>query len=487
MKFAKVLEQTLIEEEIPNAWVGAAIQYKLLKKCINKVVDELKFLGLEQNTLKVLLEDTTSRSIIEVDESAAVATNPVIAEYSLTRSKGSSSIKPMLKITIDYSQEDYTDDHIVELGVELKEKIEKLLNSEEDEEEGGVYLLKRNIVELKENNVLILSPQTSQKDDQHSDIQSNNLNNKREKKNEIIIVLNSDSKFFQMLDSELEALDKLQKDEEGKLMQEVENILGVVKTLAGPSTVKALKRSDLYKWREIFRIYLDLEVFFRYNETSIANLERNSGQIKQKFGQFMDRVTKLDILSQFHNKKSLIAFNNFVAMNEHLLKVLQFQAINTTAMRKILKKFDKQTSLGVSHVFPKLVLADHIFITGASLAQSICFVMQNLLLQLIPQLDDYTCPICCLVAFKPIKLLCGHLFCVRCLVKLKGQDKTNCPICRHEGAILQADSLNLDLVKLELMQKYFPLEVKEKLRERDKERYDEMVGNGNRHNKCAVQ
>jgi hypothetical protein len=35
------------------------------------------------------------------------------------------------------------------------------------------------------------------------------------------------------------------------------------------------------------------------------------------------------------------------------------------------------------------------------------------LLPLIPSIDDYSCLICTGIAFKPIRLACGHLFCVR--------------------------------------------------------------------------
>lgn len=109
--------------------------------------------------------------------------------------------------------------------------------------------------------------------------------------------------------------------------------------------------------------------------------------------------------------------------------------------------------------------------------------MQLNLLQLIPQLDDYMCPICCTVAFKPIQLQCGHVFCVRCLVKLKKEDKTNCPLCRYEGAIAMADGSNLDEERQLIIQKYFPVEVKEKLKDRNQERYEEMVGKS----KCVMQ
>ena len=57
--------------------------------------------------------------------------------------------------------------------------------------------------------------------------------------------------------------------------------------------------------------------------------------------------------------------------------------------------------------------------SGKSLAQSICYIVQQSVISIIPQLDDYSCPICMEIAFKPIRLSCGHLFCVRCLVKLK--------------------------------------------------------------------
>lgn len=191
-------------------------------------------------------------------------------------------------------------------------------------------------------------------------------------------------------------------------------------------------------------------------------------------------------MTRFKKKQSLETFNQFMEMNYHLLKILQFQTINNEALRKILKKFDKQTSLGIQKTFPKLISNDHIFMSGSSLAQSICYIIQESIIKVIPQLDDYSCPICMNIAYKPIRLSCGHLFCVRCLVKMKQDDKTSCPLCRKENAILYADSSNLDLESMELMKKYFPREVKEKLRERDKERYNELRKNANSGEKCIV-
>lgn len=521
MKFAKVLEQTLIEEDIPEEWVEAAIQYKSLKKCINKVVRELQFLGLEQNTLKLLLEDPSNEKVVELNENETTPTNPIIAEYTITKSKNdqgnSQCITPILKISLNYENDDFTDDHIYELGQELKQKIEGILNNDDDYDDeiaDGQDTNHHKFMEIKEEgDSLVLSPQTSSSVKSRLNspplLPSNSINQvlqddvnegktsistpsqlcsprtssptpRKRKTNEIYIMLNSDAKFFHMLNKELENLDDLKSSEESKLLKEVEIIGDTVRTLSSPNI--SVKKSDLYKWRELFKIYLDSEVYFKYNEIKGSASEKNGDQIKKNLQQFIQRVNKSGVLNTFKSKRSTQAFDQFINMNFHLLKVLQFQSINSTAFTKILKKFDKQTSLGVKKTFPKLISDDHIFFAGASLAQSICYVIQNSVLTLIPQLDDYTCPICTSVAFKPIKLECGHVFCVRCLVKLKQQNKSNCPICRYEQAVIKADSTNLDVDSMILMKAYFPLEVREKLKERGKERYDEVVGK----NKCII-
>lgn len=453
MKFAKVLQQTLLEEEIPDEWVEAAIQYKVLKKYIGKVVKELEFLGLTKNDLKLLLEDESSEKMVELNDDETVPINPIVAEYTLKKSRNSNEIVPYLKITLnDTGTQGYTTNHIHEIAAQIRSRLESVISTDEEE---------AHVVEIKEeDDHFILSPTTSYSDEEELVTVQNNK--------EIVIMLKSDSKFFKMLNSELRTLDSIRNEEEKALVHNVERISNIVLSL-----IK--KKSDLYKWRELFKIYLDSEIFFRYNETSQVKLLRRSEQIKSNLNEFVDRVQKSHIIETLDKKRSVVAYNQFLELNERLLKILQYQAINTTALRKILKKFDKQTSLNVSGKFPDLISQDHVFITGSSLAQSICFVMQSKLLTLIPQIDDYTCPICMFIAFKPIKLVCGHFFCVRCLVKLKQRGKTDCPLCRAKHAIENADSTNLDLGTMQLMQKYFPKEIKDKLKEVDKEKYEEIV------------
>lgn len=460
MKFAKVLQQTLVEEDLPPEWVEAAIQYKVLKKCIGRIVEELAFLGLSQADLKLLLQDEELDSTVEVATNEATPSNPIVAHYTLKKSK--TQIIPYLKIVLNNTDsEQYTEDHIQELAEQIRAKLLSVLSTDDED---------RHIIELKEDeDLFVLSPTTSQT---HDDV---NSIVKVENHNEIVIMLNSDSKFFKMLSLELQKLDEIRDLEEQKLVAEIEHLSNTVLSLTK-------KRSDLYTWREFFRIYLDSEVYFRYNETSQRHLERSSDQVKANLQEFSNRAQQAHIVDRLKSKLAVVAYKNFLEMNTRLLKIIQYQSINTTALRKILKKFDKRTCLNISGKFPELVSQDHIFINGSSVAQSICFVMQNKLLTLVPQLDDYTCPICMSIAFKPIRLDCGHIFCVRCLVKTKQRGRTDCPLCRYHDAIALADSRNLDLEAMVLIKKNFPLEVKEKLKEIDKERYDEMV----QHKNCII-
>lgn len=462
MKFAKVLEQTLQEEDLPPEWIAAAIQYKVLKKCISKVVKELAFLGLSLSDMKLLLRDEAQDKTVEMFHNEATPDNPIVAHYTLKKSKN--NVVSYLKIVLnEKGDEQYSKDHIHMLAAEIRRKLASLVHSDDDEE--------RHIIEVKEDDEqhLVLSPQRSHNNDEMEDIV------RVENDNEIVVMLNSDLTFFKMLNSELQSLDDIRQKEEEFLLSQIDKLSDNVVAFTK-------KRSDLYVWREFFRIYLDSEVFFRYNETSLLALERTGDQVKKNLAEFNSRVQKGQIIERLNKKTGVAACEQFMAMNMRLLKMLQFQAINATALKKILKKFDKQTSLNVSGRFPDLILKDHIFIHGSSLTQNICYMIQNKLLRLIPQIEDYTCPICMSVAFKPIRLSCSHIFCVRCLVKMKQRGKTDCPLCRLAHAIELADSSNLDVEALELIKKNFPIEVKEKLREIDKEKYGEVVN----HKNCVI-
>lgn len=111
------------------------------------------------------------------------------------------------------------------------------------------------------------------------------------------------------------------------------------------------------------------------------------------------------------------------------------------------------------------------------------------LLPILPTVEDYTCLICTSIAFKPIRLDCGHLFCVRCLVKMQKAGKGNCPLCRAP-TVLRAGKANLDAALQNLMQEWFPREVREKAKANEREAAQEELaelGFDASERNCVVQ
>lgn len=129
-------------------------------------------------------------------------------------------------------------------------------------------------------------------------------------------------------------------------------------------------------------------------------------------------------------------------------------------------EFDKRTALTASQSFATFIASDPFI--SSQLARVLCYALSERLLSIIPQLDDYLCPICSSISVKPVRLSCSHVFCVRCLVKLQREHKRFCPICRGD-VVMQADSGNLDLGLLNFLKHYFPKESKIKQQENERE------------------
>jgi hypothetical protein len=103
---------------------------------------------------------------------------------------------------------------------------------------------------------------------------------------------------------------------------------------------------------------------------------------------------------------------------------MQFQFANTEATRKILKKHTKRTALPIpSHLLslwngplPALPPPAELALLPqppVSLPRLLVQAIGEILLPIVPHVDDYACLICTSLAFKPIRLGCSHLFCVR--------------------------------------------------------------------------
>lgn len=128
-----------------------------------------------------------------------------------------------------------------------------------------------------------------------------------------------------------------------------------------------------------------------------------------------------------------------------------------------------------------------VFIEGV--LSGLFHAIQTKIITIVPQPDDYDCPVCyctfivfqkkekkktyvllfLAIAWRPIRLECGHVFCVRCLIKAHKKRLYDCPVCRQEYAVGNADATNLDQSLQNFMLMYFPREIKEKRSENVKE------------------
>ncbi|PNH42797.1 hypothetical protein VD0004_g4598 [Verticillium dahliae] len=287
-----------------------------------------------------------------------------------------------------------------------------------------------------------------------------------------------DGKFFDMLQSDVNGLDALQAREEVAMTKEIVALGQDVSQLTKPSR---LSKSDLARWRTIFELYLEAQVFFSVYEQDHGT--RDSHSASRQLQWFQGEVTKRNLVRQFKMSESREALVRFLRLNALLLKNIQFQEINRTAIHKILKKFDKRTSLGVSKTFPAQIRSDKLL--AGTMARDMCAQVSTELVSVVPQLNDYLCPVCFAIAYRPVRLACQHIFCIRCIVKIQRRREKHCPLCRAD-VVMDASADNLDIELDRYLRKYFNKEVKEKIRANDIERGMEDYGPGYTHSDCAI-
>lgn len=177
----------------------------------------------------------------------------------------------------------------------------------------------------------------------------------------IVIELEQDDQFFNLLIQELEDATEMQ----DKTAQRFQKDIGVLESNLTQVTSPG---SDMYVWRKIFSIYMDACIFSGTVEVSKRQMQWFLTQCRG--------VVK---------KSSKRAFEQFVALNTELITIQHYQSLNQTAMRKILKKHDKQSGLSASEVFQPLGLV----MLNPKLAKMMYAMMTEKVTNIIPQPDDY--------------------------------------------------------------------------------------------------
>ncbi|KAG1141971.1 hypothetical protein G6F37_006146 [Rhizopus arrhizus] len=413
-RFAKQLETE--SENIPLEWRPYLIQYKSLKKLINKVTQEIESRGLSvsllQNDKNIKYYFTGEPPHVKPNIEFTYDTNEAQEEI-LSRLRTS---RPKLEYKTSYSNKDVFSINKFNQSKDVVDIMKELLSMTLEEKSGN------------------------------------------EQRRSIVIQLEQDNEFFETLLNELTEAHKLQDETAEKFKNQVVTLQTELTRLASPS------QQDMYHWRKIFAVYMDSCIF-----QNTTNVDKSKRQMQW----FLDELNKTNQLKRLKSKESKRCFEQFIALNTQLITVKHYQLLNQTAMRKILKKHDKQSGLSASHVFPQLVSVDQLL--DSKLAVMLYASITDKLTSIIPQPDDYACPICMSVAWRPIRLECDHVFCVRCLVKAQKKRMPSCPLCRHPTAVSDATANNLDEGLQNFLKLYFPQEIKMKRRENEREQAIEDI------------
>ena len=431
MKFGQDFQAALRREEYPREWVDSAIPYKKLKKCIKRVQQELQSLGLDQETLDLLWQH-----VGRTTESDSDGCRPDrLLQYDVN---GNEQVKftPKLTIAIDPSDGSPMDawlspatrHHLHRLAQSNKSTAadtNRICTSSKGDATGvgeGSQPSDNNQVNSGDEEPL---PASGRPRSRTHDLET------------IEIPLTSDSEFFQILRRELVNLESLQSKEQSSIHMEIQQLGEDLRNLKVSKRTRS--KEELEAWRRIFELYTDAQVFLSAHEVDAG--ARDVARAQKQLQYFTNTLSSSSSSSSSSPKSlgkgATVALDRFIKINLDLLRLMKFQDINRTALNKIMKKFDKRTALHARAAIPDSFNSNSL--VSEDLAKATCFTISEELLQVIPQLNDYLCPVCFSISYKPVRLGCGHVFCIRCLIVLQRAQQDNCPLCRT-GVVMAADA-----------------------------------------------
>ncbi|KAK7931935.1 hypothetical protein PG985_002647 [Apiospora marii] len=453
MKFAQEFKKALQREGFPQRWIDSAIPYGQLKKCLKKVTRELETIGLDKDTLAQLASSQTSAGDLGF-------------HYDLDGEPcNSKHLRPRLTIFVHLKDGVVVD---AKLSPATRDFLEKVASGRAEQQ-------------AQLTSTLDVDHESSASDDNDAPMSDNDCPSATScPVRQVEIPLVFDGEFFDILQNDVFELDTLQGEEAERLKGEIANLGRTMTRTTRPANGKKA-RDDLARWREIFELYLDARIFFSTRESDHG--ARTAAHALKQLQWFQQEVLQRKHVQSLRLSASREAFTMFLNLNAMLLQNLKFQEINQLAVTKILKKFDKRTSLGVAKTFPVAVHSERLL--AGSVARDLCAQVSSEVIATVPQLDDYLCPICFAVAYWPIRLQCEHVFCSRCLVKMQRKSERFCPLCRGD-VVMRAGLDNFDKARAAFLREYFPKEVKEKVKANELERGKEIFGPDYTDGPCCV-
>ncbi|KAK9452951.1 SPX domain-containing protein [Dipodascopsis uninucleata] len=457
MKFSKQFQLQLANA--PADWAATAVQYKILKKSLNSVVRELSDIGLERETIQFLnhYEQENGKKLVEYDIKNEDNANEHPA--------------PRLKITIDLllgllNDLSFGTNGNVIITKQISPANEDIVVADVENRELEDHVQSSEGTSVPPSTIQSLQKLIARYQDR---IGSQNT--------KVEIPFKAQESFFDALLEELDSIDSLLLTYEESLTSTITDISDRLAAVTTPLRTK----SDIAQWRSIFRTYTDLDVYLSCKDISETLDETTVSRVNERLAEFLREIESSRIVYQFKNRDSLDIFSEFCRLNISIIRALNYLSLNRTASSKILKKFDKRTALAARDL---VTSKSQVFVKSVSMSRLICYIMAKNLISLIPQIEDYSCPVCLSIVFKPIRVKCGHVFCLTCLTKMQRMMRSSCPLCR-EHVILRADTSNIDVGLANHLLFYFPIECKEKRVEDAREQMMEIIS-PHRSKHCAI-
>lgn len=457
MKFGQEYQRFFASEDFSDEWRESAIDYKHLKKCIKKVRGELGSLGLDPETIGQLSE------WVDVAPPKSNGEHESKGYYSAAEPSLDTVLEefvPQLRVLVDSQTGRPLDAALApetRASLQRLAKHEMILSGRRSHMGGAVqaFAPTRRDSDGSDGEVLDGIPQDARW---------------------VQLPLASARDFFDLLEPKLQELDALRTAETRKLEEEildlgdaVENVIEPVKE--GFEAKRSMSYRDLYFWREMFRLYMEKPVF--YSETEARRGALTFTEAKGRLQAYDQQLRTSGLMDKMKTPQARKAAQQFLDVNVEILKVMHFQEMNARAMSKILKKFDKRTHIEgqlflntLSARYPALLSNNTTLAKNSaggfanSIARDLSAEITSKVLAIIPQLDDWSCPVCYNMAWKPVGLrCCRSVFCIQCIIKLQDQGMKRCPVCNQE-TVMAANAYNVSLEAMDFLMKYFPMEAK---------------------------
>ncbi|KAJ2902288.1 RING-14 protein [Zalerion maritima] len=308
MKFAREFRTALVQEGFPHRWVDTAIPYGQLKKCLKKVESELHDVGLDPTTLKQFLEDNN-------------------VDYNLEETKDLQCIRPRLTVTVHMRDGVLVDAALTPATRTFLEGLTGVAGNRDGNSRTSVYSANSSSTE---NTTSISSAD--------ADTQGENNNNSSSESDEsackVEVPLVFDAQFFSLLQSDVLSLSALQDEQKRTMSFTITTLRSDLAKVTKPSRFH-IHKNDMEVWREVFRLYLDANIFFSTLESDHGN--RTSEQAGKALEWWAGEVRKRGLLGKFKVAESKDVMERFVGLNREVLLNLRFQELNQRAVVKILK------------------------------------------------------------------------------------------------------------------------------------------------------